>query len=173
MLSTAPLAVPADVAWVLASYARDARARIEESDLPALEAVRGALEESLGIRFEGEKGEHFFHSTLVQTLFYGLFSAWVLWSRTHVQQDRSLRFDWTKAAWSLRVPVIRALFEQVAAPVKLEPLRLVEVLDWAAAALNRVDRSAFFSRFLVSSLARSTRFSSIFSVVRLCFILHL
>jgi predicted helicase len=43
--------------------------------------------------------------------------------------------------------VIRALFEQVATPGKLEPLRLVEVLDWAAAALNRVDRGTFFSRF--------------------------
>ena len=35
-----------------------------------------------GVHFEGEKGEHFFHSTLVQTLFYGVFSAWVLWSRS-------------------------------------------------------------------------------------------
>lgn len=147
MLSTAPLASPQDVAWVLASYARDARARIEGLDLPALEAVRGALEESLGVKFEGEKGEHFFHSTLVQTLFYGMFSAWVLWSRKHPLEESSVRFEWTQAAWSLRVPVIRALFEQVATPGKLEPLRLVEVLDWAAAALNRVDRRTFFSRF--------------------------
>src|SRR5665811_801816 len=70
MLSAAPLAAPEDVAWFLASYARDAKARIENSELPALTAVREALEEALGIRFEGEKGEHFFHSTLVQTLFY-------------------------------------------------------------------------------------------------------
>jgi hypothetical protein len=147
MLSAAPLAAPEDVAWFLASYARDAKARIEESDLPALTVVREALEEALGIRFEGEKGEHFFHSTLVQTLFYGIFSAWVLWSRDRSPDDRAARFDWKGAAWSLQVPVIRALFEQVATPGKLEPLRLVEVLDWAAAALNRVDRAAFFSRF--------------------------
>ena len=36
-----------------------------------------ALEEALGLKFDSEKGEHFFRSTLVQTLFYGLFSAWV------------------------------------------------------------------------------------------------
>jgi Type ISP C-terminal specificity domain/N-6 DNA Methylase len=147
LLSAAPLAAPEDVAWFLASYARDAKARIEGSDLPALTVVREALEEALGIRFEGEKGEHFFRSTLVQTLFYGIFSAWVLWSQDHSPDDRSARFDWKGAAWSLQVPVIRALFEQVATPGKLEPLRLVEVLDWAAAALNRVDRAAFFSRF--------------------------
>ena len=28
--------------------------------------------------FEGAKGDHFFRSTLVQTLFYGMFSAWVI-----------------------------------------------------------------------------------------------
>jgi hypothetical protein len=51
--------------------------------LPALDTLRNALEEALGLKFEGtkadpEKGEHFFRSTLVQTIFYGVFSAWVL-----------------------------------------------------------------------------------------------
>ena len=44
--------------------------------------------------------------------------------------------------------MIKALFEQVATPTKLGPLGLVEVLDWTAAALNRVDRPAFFEKFL-------------------------
>ena len=50
-------------------------------DAAALAVVRQALEEALGVRFEGEKGARFFRSTLVQTLFYGVFSAWVLWAR--------------------------------------------------------------------------------------------
>jgi hypothetical protein len=145
MLHGAQLASPEDVAWFLASYARDARARIERAELPALAAVRAALEEALGLKFEGEKGERFFRSTLVQTLFYGVFSAWVLWGR--VRGDRSARFDWKQAAWSLRVPMISALFEQVAMPSRLGPLGLVEVLDWTAAALNRVAREEFFKRF--------------------------
>ena len=71
MLHAAPLASPADVAWFLASYARDAKARIEQTaELPALATVRAALEEALDLKFEGEKGDHFFRSTLVQTLFY-------------------------------------------------------------------------------------------------------
>ncbi|MFP5265461.1 MAG: type ISP restriction/modification enzyme [Blastocatellia bacterium] len=145
MLHAAQLASPEDVAWFLASYARDARARIERAELPALAAVRAALEEALGLKFEGEKGERFFRSTLVQTLFYGVFSAWVLWGRG--RSDRSARFDWKQAAWSLRVPMISALFEQVAMPSRLGPLGLVEVLDWTAAALNRVAREEFFKRF--------------------------
>ena len=143
LLRPAPLAEPKDLAWFLASYARDARIRIEGVDLPALKSLRESLEGSLGIRFEGDRGEHFFRSTLMQTLFYGVFSAWVLWSR----QGGEGRFNWHETAWNLRVPMIRALFHQVADPDRLQRLGLVEVLDWTSEALNRVDRAAFFTRF--------------------------
>jgi hypothetical protein len=151
MLHAAPLSSPEDVARFLASYARDAKARVEQKkDLPALNSLRSALEEALGLKFEGKDGEHFFRSTLVQTLFYGIFSAWVLWSRQHPKREASeqARFDWRSAAWSLRVPMIRALFEQILMPSKLEQLGLVEVLDWAAMTLNRVeDPAAFIEKF--------------------------
>ncbi len=146
MLSTAPLSAPQDVAWFLASYARDAKGRVENhKDLSVLAAVRTALEEALGMKFTDEKGEHFFRSTLVQTIFYGIFSAWVLWHRE--RPDRTDTFDWRVAEWSLRVPFIRTLYHQVASATRLGPLGLVEVLDWTAATLNRVDRAAFFQRF--------------------------
>ena len=142
----AELAEPEDLAWLLASYARDGLARVEASgDAPSLGAVRSALEEALGIRFEGEKGARFFRSTLVQTLFYGVFSAWVLWARQSPSPVG--RFDWHTAVWHLRAPVLAALFQQLSQPGRLQPLGLVEVLDWTAAALDRVDRSAFFARF--------------------------
>ncbi len=147
MLYAAPLAKPVDVAWFLASYARDAKSRIEKVDLPALATIRTALEEALGIKFEGKKGEHFFRSTLVQTLFYGIFSAWVLWSKQQIPTNREEHFSWKAASWSLHVPMIRALFEQVATPTKLGPLGLVEVLDWTGSVLNRIDRETFFSKF--------------------------
>ena len=142
----AALAEPKDLAWLLASYARDGLARVETAgDVPSLGAVRTALEEALGVRFEGGRGERFFHSTLVQTLFYGVFSAWVLWARQTPRQTR--RFDWRTAVWHLRAPVLRALFQQLSDPGRLQPLGLVEVLDWTAAALDRVDRDAFLARF--------------------------
>ena len=142
----AALTEPKDLAWLLASYARDGLARVETAgDSPALAAVRSALEEALGVRFESEKGVRFFHSTLVQTLFYGVFSAWVLWAR-HSSVPTG-RFDWRTAVWHLRAPVLRALFQQLSDPGRLQPLGLVEVLDWTAAALDRVDRNAFFARF--------------------------
>ncbi|MYG14635.1 MAG: DNA methyltransferase, partial [Gammaproteobacteria bacterium] len=53
----AALAEPKDLAWLLASYARDGLARVEAAgDAAALAMVRTALEEALGVRFEGEKG---------------------------------------------------------------------------------------------------------------------
>ena len=142
----ATLAEPRDLARLLASYARDGLARVEVSGYASsLNAVRSALEDALGVRFEGERGAAFFRSTLVQTLFYGLFSAWVLWARQTPAPAGP--FDWRTSVWHLRAPIMQALFQQVTSPGQLQSLDLVEVLDWTAAALDRVDREAFFARF--------------------------
>ncbi len=142
----ATLVEPRDLAWLLASHARDGLVRVAaRGDEPSLRAVREALEDALGVRFEGERGAAFFRSTLVQTLFYGVFSAWVLWARQPPPPGAS--FNWHEAGWYLRVPVLRQLFQQLSDPGRLQPLGLVEVLDWAAAALDRVDREAFLDRF--------------------------
>jgi hypothetical protein len=143
---SASLTEPKDLAWLLASYARDGLARVEVAgDTTSLDAVRSALEESLGVRFEGDRGADFFRSTLVQTLFYGIFSAWVLWARQTPLPAGG--FNWHEAVWHLRAPLLRALFQQLSDPGRLQPLGLVEVLDWTAAALNRVDREVFFTKF--------------------------
>lgn len=142
LLHQAPLARPEDVAFFLASYARDALARVEaQADLPAFADLRAALQEALGLRFDGPKGEHLFRSSLVQTLFYGLFSAWV-----EVARNGGV-FDWRAAGWSLNVPFVDTLFQRIVTPQYLKPLGLEEPLGWAAEALNRVDRDAFFKRF--------------------------
>ncbi len=126
MLHAAPLSTARDVAAHLAAYAREAGIRMKSAELPALNGLRSALEQALGLKFEGEKGDHFFRSTLVQTLFYGVFSSWVLWARRKERsategagkagfrqglydpaegygQDQT-HFDWRSAAWSLRAP---------------------------------------------------------------------
>ena len=144
---SASIVEPKDLAWLLASYARDGLARVEAAgDAPSLRAVRSALEEALGVRFEGERGAAFFRSTLVQTLFYGVFSAWVLWARQTTPPAGP--FDWRTSVWHLRAPVLRALFQQLSSPShSFSPLGLVELLDWTSAALDRVDRAAFFDSF--------------------------
>ena len=143
---SATLVEPRDLAWLLASYARDGLARVEKAgDAQSLASLREALEETLGVHFEGEQGMAFFRSSLVQTLFYGIFSAWVLWARRTPSPTE--KFRWHESPWILQTPVMQALFQQLAGPTQLKPLGLVEVLDWAAAALNRVERDAFLAKF--------------------------
>ncbi len=143
LLTRAPLARPSDVAFFLASYAREALARLaEQARLPALGGLRKGMEDALGIRFDERDGERLFRSTLVQTLFYGVFSAWVVHARAGLQG-----FDWRSSSWSLHVPVMSLLFQKVATPQALLPLGLVPLLDGAARALERVDRATFFTAF--------------------------
>ena len=150
LLHNAPLADPKDLAALLASYAREARHRVEHATPVAakqLGALQQSLESSLGVTFSATEGGHFFRSTLVQTLFYGVFSAWVL-RREQAAPGHDLGpFDWKSAAHSLNVPMIAALFGQLSQPAKLKALNLTEVLDWAADALNRVNQAAFFKTF--------------------------
>ena len=164
LLHNAPLTAPQDVAAILASYARDARLRIEDIELPTIISLKQALEDALGLHFKDKKGEHFFRSTLIQTLFYGVFSAWVLWARQrNIESNQtnvfanSIRettdpygitsyFDWKIAYSLLRVRMLRALFIQVA-EIDTGAFDLIEVLNWAAAALNRVNHAEFFKSF--------------------------
>jgi len=145
LLSTARIATPQDLALYLASYAREARARIEIAPMGTLEPVKNALSEALGVRFEGEKGVHFFQSTLIQTLFYGIFSAWVLWHED--EPSRRDRFHWKSAVDHLGLPILRSLFHQMAYPSNIRALDLEEVLDWTEDCLARVDRASFFARY--------------------------
>jgi hypothetical protein len=145
MRRNAPLSTPQDVAWILASYAREARARMEAggADLTALNTIREQLETALGVRFQDESAEEFFRSTLVQTLFYGLFSAWVLW---HEKHPGSGKFDLWRDTRRLNIPVISELFEQFSSGTVL-PLSVEQILEWTTDALNRVERSTFFATF--------------------------
>jgi hypothetical protein len=93
---TAPIRSGAVLATVLASHAREALFRLETGPGVEIAPLRSTLEQMLGLSFaDDQEGVHFFHSTLVQTLFYGLFSAWVLASR---EKPESWRFDWRVAA---------------------------------------------------------------------------
>ncbi|HEX6624575.1 MAG TPA: type ISP restriction/modification enzyme [Pyrinomonadaceae bacterium] len=149
MLSSVPLDAPEALARFLASYARDAKERVgcEPNASQSLKNVREALEQALGLKFEGAQGEQFFRSTLVQTLFYGVFSAWVLWSKSDRGARRRDEFHWHDATWTLHVPAIRTLFEQVVTPSNVRGLGLEEVLDRTADTLNRVETEKFFERF--------------------------
>ncbi len=90
--------------------------------------MRDAMTDALGLKFSDSRGEAFFRSSLVQTLFYGLFSAWVLWSR---DEEEGEDFDWHMASEYLRLPLIAEFFEELARPSRLRDMNLREPLEWA------------------------------------------
>ena len=144
----APLDEPKDLAWFLAAFAREARQRLETTNPAHLAPLRSALEETLGVRFDGEKGGRFLRATVVQTLFYGVFSAWVLWHRdTDTDDDDTKPFTWSAAPDYLQLPVMQVLFEQVGARSFLKRVNLRDLLDRTDLVLARVNRGRFFKRF--------------------------
>jgi hypothetical protein len=144
---SATLTRPRDLAQALARYARVALSALEREQGDALTPLRKALEDALGLRFTDEQGEHFFHSSLVQTLFYGLFSAWVVWNRKAGPKADPKEFRWQLASDYLSLPVLRELFETVAQPGKLQDLGVRQPLEWAEATLRRTNWGLFAAAF--------------------------
>ena len=146
LLYGAPLATPQVVAAFMASCAREAKLRVEAAQVPALDRVKESLEAALNLSFPTDEADSFFRSSLVQTLFYGVFSAWILWGRDN-PPGSGAKFDWRTSAYYLRVPVIQTLFYEVSNPQTLEALKVVEPLNWVTDALNRADRASFDANF--------------------------
>jgi type ISP restriction-modification system protein/N-6 DNA methylase len=140
-----PIASPETLARVLARQARRALTALPAEFTAAIAPLRTDFASALGLSFEGEAGEHFFRSSLIQTVFYGIFAAWLLRS-SEWRQIPSGPFDWRRTGEYLRIPFLAGLFHEIQNPVRLRELGLREHLDAAAATLDRVDEREFFAR---------------------------
>lgn len=111
-----------------------------------LQHLKDELETGLGKAFEGKtksQGDHLFCSMLVQTLFYGMFSAWA----AHVRKKNEEKFNWKLAGWKIAIPVIKNIFERLAGPSQASTLDLEDVLERTARMLSRVEVDTFFRNF--------------------------
>jgi hypothetical protein len=81
----ARIAAPADLAKILAAQAREAKNALPD-DLKPLKPLLDDYKQALGLAFDldDEKGVRFFRSSLVQSVFYSLFAAWILWDKDTV-----------------------------------------------------------------------------------------
>ena len=129
LLHNAPITTAAGVAEHLASYARETLVLLKSGDEKAMYPLRKSLESMLSMTFGGEDGDRFFHSTLAQSIYYALFSAWL---------QTPGKFDWKAAVHSAN-PVMGALFSQITNPGQLGKLNLTAQLDGATAMLNCVE----------------------------------
>lgn len=152
VMEFAPIAEPETLARILATQARRAKADLP----PKFDAVRSLVDDygaALGITFEGEEGQEFFRSSLIQTAFYGLFAAWALWHR----ENDGKPFSWERLDHYLRIPFLGKLFYEFRHPDRLEELHLARHLDRATETLARVDRTAFFKKFHAPNLNDESR----------------
>lgn len=150
----APIADPADLAKILARQARDAKAALPD-DLKAVESLLDDYRQALGLSFDiaDEKGDRFFRSSLIQTAFYSLFAAWVLWDRSGAKEA----FDLDTAQSHLHIPFLEELFYDIRHPTYLRSLNLGRHLERAVGTLNRVDREAFRTRMKFPAIDDKTR----------------
>lgn len=155
----APLANPADLAKVLARQARDAKDQLPD-DLKAVKPLLDDYRQALGLSFniEDEKGDRFFRSSLVQTAFYSLFAAWVLWDKAAAADAR---FEIDDAHDYLPIPFLDALLHDIRHPKRLKALGLEDHIARAIATLNRVDRPLFRSRMTFPTIDEQTSAAAI------------
>jgi hypothetical protein len=140
----APIADPADLAKVLARQARDAKEGLPD-DLRPVKPLLDDYRQALGLSFnvDDEKGDRFCRSSLVQTAFYSLFAAWILWDKA---AESDAQFEIDDAHAYLPIPFLDALLHDIRHPKRLRALGLENHLTRAIDTLNRVDRPLFRTR---------------------------
>jgi hypothetical protein len=139
----APIREPETLARVLARQARLAKAALPASFTDAVKPLLQDFGKALGVTFEGEEGESFFRSSLIQTAFYGIFASWACWHR----DGRISEFRWQDLGQYLRIPFLGELFHEFQHPTRLRELNLSLHLDIGTETLLRVDAEAFFEKF--------------------------
>lgn len=155
----ARIAAPADLAKILARQARDAKDALPD-DLKPLKPLLEDYRQALGLAFDvdDEKGARFFRSSLVQSVIYALFAAWILWDK---EADAEATFDIDDAHSFLPIPFLDALLHDIRHPSRMKHLGLEPHLARAIATLNRVDRPLFRARMTFPTIDGETSIAAI------------
>ncbi len=132
------LSDPHDVARFLAYHARrmrDAVANTGDAD-GLLAPISAALRDGLEI----DLPSNLLVPTVVQTLVYGLFAAWL-------ETDDPSHFDWMDSAYRLDVPVFADVLHAALRPALIRQSNLKQHLDAIGRLLSWVNRSEFLRKF--------------------------
>lgn len=132
------LADPAKVAFLLAWHGRQMKDAIAAAGDPVLllAPILEAFEDGLDI----ELHEDLLVPTVVQTLLYGLFAAWL-------EDESSGDFDWRSSAYRIDVPLFAEVLHACLRPALIRQCDLFPRLDAAARVLDWVDRDKFVASF--------------------------
>lgn len=147
----APIAEPKSLARILARQARKAKDTLPEQFSEAVKALLDDFGKALGISFEGTEGQDFFRSSLVQTIFYGLFAGWALWRHS----KSTAQFRWEDLPGYLKIPFLGELIYELQHPRRIKELNLRPHLDIATETFSRVDEVAFFKNFKLPGIRQT------------------
>jgi hypothetical protein len=155
----ASISSPDDLAKILARQARDAKEALPD-DLTPVKPLLDDYRQALGLAFDidDEKGARFFRSSLVQSIFYALFAAWILWDK---QADGDAAFEVEDAHEYLPIPFLDALLHDIRHPARMRHLGLDAHLTRAINTLNRIDRLVFRSRMSFPTIDGETAIAAI------------
>ena len=150
---------PADLAKILAWQARDAKAALPD-DLKPVKPLLDDYRQALGLAFDidDEKGVRFFRSSLVQSIFYALFAAWILWDK---EAAADAAFEVDDAHEYLPIPFLDALLRDIRHPARMKHLGLDAHLTRAIKTFNRIDRPLFRSRMTFPQIDGQTTIAAI------------
>ncbi len=150
---------PADLAKILARQARDAKAAMPD-DLKPVKPLLDDYRQALGLAFDidDEKGARFFRSSLVQSVFYALFAAWILWDK---EESADAAFEVEHAHQYLPIPFLDALLHDIRHPTRMKHLGLESHLARAVKTFNRIDRALFRSRMSFPTIDGETTIAAI------------
>ena len=143
--ATKTITTPGELAFHLASHARTARANLDQFESPLeLEQLKDAIEKALGVKFDPVRGDAFFRSSLVQTIFYGLFAAWILWCESEDGVMRAGKFALSDVLEHLTIPIVDALFSSMVMRDVARQTSMRKTIRNSIDVLNRTDRASFF-----------------------------
>lgn len=150
---------PADLAKILARQARDAKAALPD-DLRPVKPLLDDYRQALGLAFDvdDEKGAQFFRSSLIQSIFYSVFAAWILWDK---EAAGDTTFEIEHAHQYLPIPFLDALLHDIRHPARMRHLGLDAHLARAIRTFNRVDRPLFRSRMSFPQIDGETTIAAI------------
>lgn len=115
LVRKSPIRSPQELAERLAYYAQRAKDMLSNQSVEALQPLKDTMKSVLGVEFSDEEGEAFFRSSLIQTIFYGLFSGWIIWLQEKPRKD-SEYFHFKDVEDYLHLRVINALFTEITKP---------------------------------------------------------
>jgi hypothetical protein len=126
------------VAQLLGYHAQRMSTTLEGSPDPGalLRPLTTSLREGLGMELE----ERFLVGTVVQTLVYGLFAAWL-------ESEEPQTFKWQQAPHGLGIDIIANLLHEASSPAVVRDTKLAPHLQAVARVLNWVDRDRFEAQF--------------------------